>query len=54
MFANKVGTIIDPKLASRLNMQFIYEDKKICPALSHLRYSIGFSYESMHPTLLEL
>ncbi len=52
MFANKVTHDMNSKLATRLKMQFILEDERICGAFSHLTRSIGYSYSSLHPVLL--
>ncbi|HMI02484.1 MAG TPA: protein kinase [Pedobacter sp.] len=51
LFVDKVGHSADEKLIRRLNIQFSVDDKELCYALSHLTYSIDFSYESLHPTL---
>lgn len=52
MFQRRVDSSADLNFIKRLNMEFEVEGKKICTALNHLTWSIRFSYDSMHPILL--
>jgi serine/threonine protein kinase len=51
LFASKVGPDADFKLIKRLKLEFNIEEDRICSAINHLGYSIGFSIDDLHPIL---
>lgn len=52
-FVRKVSKKMDDSIARRLAVQFSAEREIVCPAIEHLKESINFSVDNLHPFLSE-